>query len=69
MRIRQAGGERAESSQAEGTASGNGLACSWNMKVHDAGADEVQEKQEETQGPRSAGLRMGKGRLGYFKSK
>ena len=23
--------------QAEGTTSGNGLACSWNMKVHDAG--------------------------------
>ena len=42
MRIRQSGGERGEKAvQAEGTTSGNGLDCSKNIKVHDAGADEA----------------------------
>ena len=31
--------------QAEGTTSGNGLDCSKNIKVHDAGADEVRSRK------------------------
>ena len=70
MRIRQSGGERGEKAvQAEGTTSGNGLDCSKNIKVHDAGADEVRSKGG-LRGHTQQGCRMGKKRrTGYFKSK
>ena len=51
MRIRQSGGERGEKAvQAEGTTSGNGLDCSRNIKVHDAGADEVRRSKRRFRG-------------------
>ena len=51
MRIRQSGGERGEKAvQAEGTTSGNGLDCSRNIKVHDAGAGEVRRSKRRFRG-------------------
>ena len=46
--------------QAEGTTSGNGLACSWNMKVHDAGADEVRRSKRGLRGHVQQGCGWGR---------
>lgn len=55
-----------------GNSIGNGLGCSRNIMIHDAGADEVKEKQEVMQGPHPAELQWEHGGGGvrfYFKSK